>query len=40
MDDDEAMLKYVGASKGAIGYIDADSLGDNKKVKVLLRITY
>jgi ABC-type phosphate transport system substrate-binding protein len=40
VDDDEAMLKYVGASRGAIGYIDADSLGDNKKVKVLLRISY
>jgi hypothetical protein len=40
VDDDEAMLKYVGASKGAIGYIDAESLGDSKKVKVLLRISY
>jgi ABC-type phosphate transport system substrate-binding protein len=40
VDDDEAMLKYVGASKGSIGFIDAASLGDNKKVKVVLRVAY
>jgi ABC-type phosphate transport system substrate-binding protein len=40
VDDDEAVLKYVGASKGAIGFLDSGSLGDNKKVKVVLRIPY
>ena len=40
-DDDEAVLKFVGALNGAIGYVDADSLDEKarSKVKVLYVFT-
>ncbi|MGC4094282.1 MAG: hypothetical protein QM756_41515 [Polyangiaceae bacterium] len=40
VDDDEAMVKYVGASKGAIGFVDAANFEATKKVKVVLKIAY
>jgi ABC-type phosphate transport system substrate-binding protein len=33
-DDDEAVVKFVGALKGAIGYIDASSLDEKARSKV------
>jgi ABC-type phosphate transport system substrate-binding protein len=33
-DDDEAVVKFVGAMKGAIGYIDASSLDEKARSKV------
>ena len=33
-DDDEAVVKFVGALKGAIGYIDAASLDEKARSKV------